>query len=157
MQRMNMTLMLRTCIQIAVIFVLTACSNVESPPFLFDGGRLISRLDSTEIAEANRTLEGITDRNVPKQMAGGVVIDGRIVGIMPRDKFGQSVYQVQPDHVYLGGDQIRGGPILLVSPTRKNGGIELSLNSRYRIFAIRLQDSSDLFYIWNGTALMLNE
>lgn len=152
-----MTLILRTAIQTAIAFALTACSNIECSPFVFDRGRLISRLDSAEIAEAHRRLESVTDDNVPQQMAGGIVIDGRVVGKMPLDKFGQAVYQVWPEHVYLGNDQMRSGPILLVSPTKINGGIELSLNSKYRIFAIRLDDSSDLFYVWNGTALLLHD
>jgi hypothetical protein len=151
----NIISILRAFVVAATVLGFVSCANVKNPLFVFEDGKLISHLDDAEIADGQKTLEGITDSDVPVNMTGGIVIDCHSPSKLLLDRYGQQVFSVMPDHVYLGGDQLGGGVIKLVSPTIENGGVDLLPTDRYRIFAVKLDGGSDLFYIWRGTVLPL--
>jgi hypothetical protein len=154
MLKMKMTL-LRRSLAIVSMVSMTACANMRNPPFSFEDGKLVSRLNDQELAEAQKELESLTDGNVPRDMKGGIVIDCHAATKLQVDKHGQQSFSLVLDHIYLGDKQLGNRLVKLVSPTLQNGGLDLSPTGRYRVFAVKLDDTSDVYYIWRGTVLTL--
>lgn len=120
--------------------------------------------DSAENVDSLRKqLSEQTDASIAKdshQYSGGILLDCTVKSKLPKDKYGQSVWLLKPDHIFLGADQISPSSLKVRSVLKFNS-VDLQQGSRYRIFALDLKhvgvkNAISGFYIWKGTVLNLN-
>lgn len=129
-----------------------AC-NVES--------LVIPRPSNSALAKARRLLKSVEPMNIPKQTEGGLLFDGTVIKNESVPRRDIQLWLVKIGTVYRGENFHEGDPISIASPSIRNGGVNLKVNTRYRFFVIDLNESDasalDRYYVWHGLVLKLPE
>lgn len=88
-----------------------------------------------------------------------MLFDGIVLEQSAKDKYGQYIWQVKPDHIYLGKEELTH-VVRISSPSVSYNGVILKPGTRYRIFAVDSELNSDkkkteLYLTWKGNVLRL--
>lgn len=140
----------------AMLFSALACS-VQADPESPQWG--MPRMSNKELRENKRDLAKTSDSFLPNGVSGGVLFDGIVINQSEKDKYGQYIWQIKPDHIYLGNEEL-SDLVRISSPSVSYNGLVLKPGNRYRIFAVPSdlsgsKNKAELYLTWNGNVLRL--
>jgi hypothetical protein len=121
----------------------------------------IPPLSKEELHDNLEDLAKTSDTYLPNGVNGGVLFDGVVTKRFPKDRYGQYVWLVRPDHVFLGRDKL-SDLVRVTSSTLPYSGVLLKTGHRYRIFAldstwISERKKEGTYFTWNGNVLKLGK
>lgn len=142
------------------ISVALSCGTMkaESEAFQFKKGRLKIKLTEADTLKYTKNLADLSEANIPESFNGELVCEGKVLKKLPKDRYGQKVWEFQPDHILTGASLLPKSELRLTSPTLKNGGIDLIVGERYRIRADDLGKTFSIgscFYVWKSGAIKI--
>ena len=143
-----------TCFRCLLLFLTILCAIVISSAGCRDAsGRLNPAPTPEEQAKARAALANFKEADLAKDFAGGVMVEGRVIERLPNDPSGQAVWLVRPERFLLGKEQVAGDTIILTSMATRDGGVQLDVGEKYRIFTFEVDGH---FMIWHLSVIEFN-